>query len=95
MVVERAELPIKEGQMEEFARMMRDEGLPILAAADGCHAAEGGVGVESPDKFLLLLRWDSVEHHTEFTKTDEFARFRELIGPHFAGPPSMEHYTIV
>ena len=45
---------------------------------------------------MLLVEWDSVEAHlTNFRATDRFSRWRALIGPCFAGPPQVEHYTDV
>jgi heme-degrading monooxygenase HmoA len=53
-------------------------------------------GVESPGRFVLLVEWDSVEAHEEgFRATERFGRWRAGIGPHFAAPPQVEHYTDV
>ena len=53
-------------------------------------------GVETPDRFVLLVEWDSVEAHTvNFRQTDRFTEWRAAIGPWFAGPPRVEHFTDV
>jgi hypothetical protein len=45
---------------------------------------------------VLLVEWDSVEAHEEnFRATDRFTQWRELLGPHFAGPPLVEHFIDV
>lgn len=49
-------------------------------------------GVESPGRFVLLVEWESVAAHEAFRAGDGFARWRAAIGPHFAGPPLVEHY---
>ncbi|MET0547632.1 MAG: antibiotic biosynthesis monooxygenase family protein [Caulobacterales bacterium] len=95
MVIERAEIPVKPGMEEEFAKVMADSGIALLASAAGCNRVEVGRGVESPGKFILLLSWDKVQSHIDFTKTPAFDNFKSLAGPFFAGPSNMEHFELV
>lgn len=95
MIVERAEIPVAAGKEADFAAAMANNGIAFLADAAGCSSARIGRGVENPGKFILLLEWDSVASHTEFTKTPEFERFKALVGPFFAGAPSMEHFEML
>ena len=95
MILERAEIPVKPGQEEAFAAMMADEGLALLANAKGCHAARLGRGVEQPDTFILLLEWESVDHHVALIKTPAFDRFKALARPYFAGPSNMAHFALL
>jgi heme-degrading monooxygenase HmoA len=95
MFIERAEIPVQNGMEEEFAEMMANKGTSILAGADGCSSARVGRGVETPDKFILLLEWDTVEAHIAFTKTAEFADFVTLAKPYFAGPSNVEHFKLI
>lgn len=95
MFIERAEFPVVEGKEEELAAVIRDKALAILAAAPGCASVKAGRGVEDPGKFILVLEWDRVESHTDFTKTDEFGEFVGLVRPYFAGPSNMEHFKMV
>jgi len=45
---------------------------------------------------VLLVEWDSVDAHVEnFRNTDRFTSWRGHIGPYFAGPPTVEHFTDV
>lgn len=94
MILERAEFCIRKGGEADFITMMA-EGLTILADAPGCHSVEFGRGVERPDAFILLLTWGGVEEHITFTQTPEFARFKAMAFPYFAGSVSMEHFNIV
>jgi quinol monooxygenase YgiN len=51
-------------------------------------------GVESPSRFVLLVEWDSVEAHLQnFRSTGRFTAWRAAIGPFFAEPPHVEHFT--
>ncbi|MCW2611130.1 MAG: Antibiotic biosynthesis monooxygenase [Cryptosporangiaceae bacterium] len=93
MVLEVALIDVRPGSEEAFAAAYA-EGRPLLESTDGCHSVRMTQGIESPSRFVLLVEWDSVEAHDEnFRQTDRFARWRELIGPHFAGPPRVEHFT--
>lgn len=94
MILERAEIAVKEGQENGFAEMMEQRGRAILAAAEGCRSVRTGRGVENPGKFILLLEWESVDHHMAFTRLPEFQEFRALAGPFFAGPANMEHFDV-
>jgi heme-degrading monooxygenase HmoA len=94
MILERAEFPVKEGQEDAFAQMMQQRGGELLAGADGCHSVRIARGIEDPSKFILLLEWDSVEHHIALTKTAAFDEFKQIAGPFFAGPSNMEHFEI-
>jgi heme-degrading monooxygenase HmoA len=69
---------------------------PVIEQATGCRSVRMTHGVESPERFVLLVEWDSVEaHDTTFRDTELFTRWRALIGPYFAGPPRVEHFTDV
>ena len=93
MVTEIAALEITPGSEEAFAeayRKVRHE----VAETEGCRSVRLTRGFESPRRFVLLVEWDSVEaHEGNFRAGDRFVRWRAAIGPHFAGPPQVEHYV--
>jgi heme-degrading monooxygenase HmoA len=95
VIVERAQLEILAGQEAAFeAAFVRAR--EIVAAADGVRAVSLGRGVESPSRYLLLVEWESLEAHTVgFRQSEQFTRWRELVGPYFASPPEVEHYEPV
>ena len=53
-------------------------------------------GIESPDCFMLLAWWDSVESHMEgFRKSADFAKWRAPLAPCFSDKPVwMEHFAV-
>lgn len=64
----------------------------VLASTPGCRSVRMTRGVESPQRFVLLVEWDTVEAHLEnFRASDRFTQWRAAIGPFFAGPPRVEH----
>ena len=69
---------------------------PILAETTGCRSVRMTHGIESPTRFVLLVEWESVEAHEQnFRATERFSAWRAAIGPYFAGPPRVEHFTDV
>jgi heme-degrading monooxygenase HmoA len=91
MVLEIADIAVKPGSEEDFAAAVR-EGIRYVSDTPGFGSARLTRGVESPSRFVLLVEWDSVEAHTEgFRESENFARWRGLIGPYLDGEPRVEH----
>jgi heme-degrading monooxygenase HmoA len=93
MVLEVAGIQVTPGAEEEFLsayRGIRD----VLITTPGCRTVRMTRGVESPARFTLLVEWDSVEaHENNFRASERFERWRAAIGPFFAAPPDVEHFT--
>lgn len=51
-------------------------------------------GVEQPNRYLLSIEWQSVQHHTEWQKAHAKA-FLEALGPHLERDPDIEHFVAV
>src|SRR4051794_26703622 len=93
MVLEVALIDVFPGQEDMFTAAYR-LARPIVADTDGCRSVRMTRGVESPSRFVLLVEWDSVEAHLKnFRDSDRFTQWRALIGPHFAKPPVVEHFS--
>jgi len=93
MLVEHAGLLINEGQEEEFASAMREQGIPILAAMPGVGSVNLGRGVENPDKFILVVEWESMEAHDAFRTHPNYGAFRQVLAPYAKGG-AMEHFEM-
>jgi heme-degrading monooxygenase HmoA len=93
MLVERSELLIKQGSENDFEAAMRERGIPLLNAVPGVVSVKMGRGVENPDKFILLVEWQSMDAHTAFKTAPSNAALRQVIGPHSRGG-AMEHFEI-
>lgn len=95
MVWEVGVIDITAGQEDEFSAAYR-KARSVLTDTPGCRSVLMTRGVESPSRFVLMVEWDSVDaHQTNFRATDRFTTWRSLIGPYFATPPHVEHYTPV
>jgi heme-degrading monooxygenase HmoA len=95
MVVEVALIDVVPGQEDAFAAAYA-HGRPILTGTPGCRSVRMTRGIETPSRFVLIVEWESVEAHQDnFRATERFGQWRSLIGPHFANPPVVEHFTDV
>lgn len=68
----------------------------LLVQTPGCRTVRMTRGVESPKRFVLLVEWDSMDaHEINFRQTESFRAWRSAIGPFFAAPPRVEHFSDV
>lgn len=93
MLLERAEILIREGQEEGFSTAMRDGGIRMLTSVPGVISVNMGRGVENPGKFMLLVEWKNMDAHAAYNKTPVCLEFRALIG-RFSKGGSMEHFNM-
>ncbi len=95
MVLEVANIDVQPGSEEAFVKAYLGARDGLLGTP-GCHSARMTRGVESPSRFVLLVEWDTVDSHEQnFRATDRFTAWRAAIGPFFANPPHVEHFTDV
>jgi heme-degrading monooxygenase HmoA len=93
VILERAIFPIKPGQAMDFEAAYA-KARKLIERAKGCRKAELRRGLETPDSFILLVLWDSVDDHMKgFRESPAFTEWRALLSPYFAGPSAMEHYA--
>ena len=71
-----------------------DEALPLIAASDGFLGLEVRPCVERKGRYLLIVRWRSLEDHDPgFRKSERYQTWRSLLH-HFYDPfPVVEHYA--
>lgn len=94
MILEVALIRVRPGEGDAMEASFAEARL-IVAAAPGCRDLRLHRGIESPERFVLLVEWDSVAAHMEgFRRSPDFERWRALMHRHFAGPADVEHYTI-
>lgn len=92
MVTEHALLSIDPRRAEEFEASF-EKAKEVIAAADGFAGLRLLRGIESPGSYLLLVEWRDLESHvTGFRGSPAFGEWRALVGPYFAGDPSVEHF---
>lgn len=91
MITEIAEIRIKPASHDAFLAAVK-EAVPLFKRAKGCAAMKLERVVERPDTYLLVISWETLEHHTvDFRGSDDFQAWRGLVGGFFAEPPRVEH----
>ena len=95
MILERAEVIIKPGMMEEFLEVLRARALPLTATFTGCISFRALRGVEDADNVMLLAEWDSIEAHLASRPEPAHAEFREIVLPYTAGAKVTVHFEPV
>lgn len=91
MVLEVAQFDISPGSETAFEDGYRSV-VGVLRESPGLLTVRITRGVESPNRFVLLVEWESLAAHQAFRDSDRFATWRGGIGPHFAQPPQVEHF---
>ena len=95
MILESATISVAPGREDEFLAAL-EQAKEVLARATGWRDIQVHRGIERPSVFLLAITWATLEDHTEgFRGGELFGQWRALIGPFFADPPQVEHWTIL
>lgn len=89
-VIENVEINVTPGSETAFVEAAA-EAAQYFQKSPGCRSFEVFTSHEEPSKLRVLIGWDSIEAHEQFRTTPEFTQWRELVGPHFAKPPHVEH----
>ncbi|MDO8419873.1 MAG: antibiotic biosynthesis monooxygenase [Rubrivivax sp.] len=96
MILEIADFRIAAGQQAAFEEAIQRGIATVASRARGFKGAKVNHGIESPERYILQIFWDTLEDHTvHFRGGPLFAEWRAIIGPFFATPPVVEHFTLV
>jgi heme-degrading monooxygenase HmoA len=96
MILEIADIRIPPGKQAEFDAAIQRGVRDVISKAKGFHGYQVQKGVESPERYILMIRWQTLENHTvDFRQSPAFAEWRAIVGPYFAVPPNVEHFTLL
>lgn len=95
MILEIADIRIQPGRQAEFDEAIQRGLNTVIARAQGFQGFKVNKGVESPERYVLQIFWATLEDHTVgFRESPLFAEWRAIVGPFFAAPPVVEHFTL-
>jgi len=95
MILEHAILPVRPGLETEFEAAFA-QARPLISVQPGFLAVSLHRSVETPNEYLLLVAWDSVEAHTEgFRRSPEYDRWKALLHRFYDPFPVVEHFDEV
>ena len=96
MILELADIRIQPGQQAAFDEAIERGLRTVIANAKGFQGFKVNKGVESPERYILQIFWDTLEDHTVgFRQSPSFADWRAIVGPFFAAPPVVEHFELL
>ncbi len=95
MILEVATLNVRPGQEADFERAFA-EARAIIAASPGCLGHELQRCIETPGRYVLLVRWRTLEDHTVgFRQSAPYQQWKALLHHFYAPFPTVEHYVAV
>jgi heme-degrading monooxygenase HmoA len=96
MILEIADIRIKPGTQAEFEAAIKEGAGKVIANARGFRGYKVNKGVESPERYVLMIYWETLENHiVDFRQSAAFGEWRALVGPYFAAAPAVEHFELV
>ena len=96
MILEIADIRIPPGQQAAFDEAIQRGLRTVISRAKGMRGFKVNKGIESPERYVLHIFWDTLEDHTVgFRESPLFAEWRAIVGPFFASPPVVEHFTLL
>ena len=96
MILEVADIRIQPGRQAEFDEAIEHGLRTVISQAKGFKGWKVNKGIESTERYLLQILWETLEDHTvAFRGGPLFAQWRAIVGPFFASPPMVEHFTLL
>ena len=96
MILELADIRVIPGQQAAFDDAIKLGLDTVVSQAAGFRGFRLSKGIESPERYLLMIYWDTLESHTkDFRQGPLFAQWRAIVGPYFAAPPTVEHFELL
>jgi heme-degrading monooxygenase HmoA len=96
MILELADIRIQPGRQLEFDAAIVRGVEQVISKATGFRGYKINKGIESPERYILMIFWDTLENHTvDFRQSPAFLEWRSIVGSYFAVPPTVEHFTLL
>ena len=96
MILEVADIRIAPGQQAACDEAIQRGLTTVAVQAKGFRGWKVNHSIESPERYLLMIFWDTLEDHTVgFRQGPLFAQWRAIVGPFFAQPPQVEHFMLL
>ena len=95
MILEIADIRIPPGQNAAFEEAIQRGIATVASQAKGFKSATVHRGIESAERYVLQIVWETLEDHTVgFRQGPLFTEWRAIIGGFFAQPPHVEHFEL-
>lgn len=96
MILEIADFRIHAGQQAAFEEAIQRGVSTVISQASGYRGWKVNHSIEIPERYLLMIFWDTLDDHmVGFRQGPLFPQWRAIVGPFFAQPPQVEHFSLV
>ena len=96
MILELADIQIHPGQQAAFDEAIQRGVNTVISKARGFRGFKVNKGVERPERYLLMIFWDTLEDHTvHFRQSPAVTEWRSIVGSFFAVAPTVEHFSLL
>jgi heme-degrading monooxygenase HmoA len=98
VILEIAEIHIAPGQQAAFDEAIQRGLKTVISQAKGVKGWKVNKGIESPERYILQIFWETLEDHTVgFRQGPLFAQWRAIVGPFFlpSKMPVVEHFSLL
>ena len=95
MILEAVMLNVKFGMETEFEAAFQQASV-FISTIEGYLSHELHHCIETPGRYLLLVRWTTLEAHTiTFRQSPEFQQWKQLLHHFYDSFPVVEHFEEV
>lgn len=92
MILEHAILDVSPDRAADYEHALA-AALPLIAATPGFIDLEVRPCLERPGRYLLLVRWETIEAHEKgFRQSERYQRWRALLHGFYEPFPTVQHY---
>ncbi|MCU6434867.1 antibiotic biosynthesis monooxygenase [Undibacterium sp. Jales W-56] len=96
MILELADIRIQPGKQAEFDLAIQRGLTEVISQAKGFCGYKVNKGIESPERYVLMIFWETLENHTiDFRESPAFLQWRGIVGSFFAVAPTVEHFKLL
>jgi heme-degrading monooxygenase HmoA len=96
MILELADIRIHPGQQAAFEDAIQRGVNEVISNAKGFQGYKVNKGIESPERYILQIFWETLENHTvDFRQSAAFSEWRAIVGGFFAVAPTVEHFELL
>jgi heme-degrading monooxygenase HmoA len=96
VILEIADIRIQPGREADFDEAIQHGLTTVIARAQGFRGWKINKGIESPQRYVLMIFWETLEDHTvHFRGGPLFAEWRAIVSPFFVAPPTVEHFRLL
>jgi len=96
MILELVDIRIHPGQEAAFDAAIGRALRTVTSRAPGVHGWQVHRCVETPQRYVMQVLWESVEAHmVGYRQSPLSPEFRAIVEPFFAQPPLMQHFELL